>query len=460
MSTRTAVDRSRAPVAPPPAPLALPEIARLTLPNGLGVLVVEQPRLPLVAVSFVYLSGAGADPAGEEGAAQLAAQLLEEGTASRDSDAIAEAFESIGARMSSWVGWDASGVSVNTLERHLPRVFELLGDVILRSEFPERELERLRDERVAEILQNRSEPGMCASELYMRVLAAGHRFALPQGGDEAAVRALTRERILAAHARRHDPAAARLIVAGAIEVEEVRRLAEDVLGEMSSDGAAVRASDPPPLPDESRGGVSFVARPGAVQSEVRLGHPAPPRSTPDYFPLVVMNTVLGGCFNSRLMLNLREAHGYTYGASSRLDLRRAGGAFVAGAAVRAEVTAPAIAEFRSEIARMAEIGASIAELQYARDYLSGIYPMSFETTGDVANQVAVGEIHSLPRDYIARYQERIQAVTADDVVRAARTYLHPERLTILVHGDRGAIGADLATDLPFTEYDVEGRPVT
>jgi zinc protease len=452
-----ALDRTRPPVPGPPAPLVVPPVESFTLSNGFRVLVATTARLPVVSLSLVFLSGASADGPGEEGLAQFSTHLLEEGTTRRSSSEIAEAIESLGARMSAWSGWDASGVSVSSLARQVPDVLPLLSEVVLSPAFPENEVERLREERLAEILQDRSEPGSFAAETYLGFVAPGHRYGVPQGGSDVTVRSLRRDAILAAHACFHRPGNTRLAIVGDVRIEEIRRRVEELFGGWEVD--SVTGIDPVPPPEGGGSHLHCVDRPGAVQSEVRLGHVSVPRNTPDYFPLVVMNTALGGCFNSRLMLNLREAHGYTYGATSRFDFRRIGGIFTAGAAVRSEVTAPAIKEFRTEIERMAEVGVTMAELQYARDYLAGVYPLSFETTSDVANQILLREIYDLPEDYAETYQARVQAVTSEDVLRVARTHLHPDRLTILVLGDRSTLRDDLERlEVPMSEYDEEARP--
>lgn len=455
----TTLDRSSAPVPPPPSPLALPEIHAFALGNGLQVRVVENDRLPVASVSLVFRAGAGSDPAGSEGAAQFAAQLLEEGTRSHSSDEIADAFESWGARLATWASWDASRLSLSALSATLPQALPLLAEMAIAPSYPADEWERSRDERFAEIEQEKLEPGSFASILNARLLAPGHRFGAPQAGTEQSVGELSIAALQAAHARLHQPALACLAVVGDVRVDEVRAMAESAFGAWAPAAGASLPADPPPPPSSGATRIHLVHRPGAVQSEVRFGHAAPPRSTPDYYAMQVMNAVLGGCFNSRLMLNLREDKSYTYGASSRFDLRRSGGFFGAGAAVHSEVTAPAITEFLAEIRRMVDGGVTDAELAYARDYLSGIFPLTLETASDVANQLLVREIYDLPSDYLHTYQARIQAVTRADAHAAATTHIHPDALTILVLGDASVIGDSVrALGLPVSEYDETGAP--
>ncbi len=454
------LDRTLAPVPPPPVPLVLPEIHSFALGNGLQVRVVENPRLPVASVSLVFLAGAGSDAAGEEGAAQFAVQLLEEGTRTHSSDEIADAFESWGARVATWASWDASRISASALSATLPEVLPLFAEMAREPAFPDDEWTRAREERRAEIQQELLEPGSFAGLLFGRMLATGHRFGVPQAGNEASLDRLTVDGLRDTHARLHQPSRACLAVVGDVRVEDVRALAESAFGQWSGDASQAAPADPPPPPPVAGPTrIHLVHRPDAVQSEVRFGHAAPPRSTPDFHAMYVMNTVLGGCFNSRLMLNLREDKSYTYGASSRFDLRRAGGFFNAGAAVHTAVTAPAIAEFLAEIRRMATEGATDPELQYARDYLAGVFPLTLETASDVANQLLVREIYGLPADYLHSYQAKVHAVTSADAQRAAATYLQPDGLVVLVLGDCDKIGADVrALGLPVTEYDETGTP--
>ena len=455
----TTLDRSTAPAPAPPSALKLPEIHSFALANGLQVRVVENHRLPVASVSLVFLAGAGSDAAGDEGAAQFAAQLLEEGTRSHTSDEIADTFESWGARVATWASWDASRISASALSATLPDVLPLFAEMVTEPAFPADEWERAREERRAEIQQEQLEPGSFAAILFSRMLARSHRFGVPQAGTEASLDRLSLETLRATHARVHQPSRACLAVVGDVRVADVRVLAESAFGQWNAVPGAGAPSDPPPPPRSGATQIHLVHRPGAVQSEVRLGHDAPPRSTADFYAMYVMNSVLGGCFNSRLMLNLREDKSYTYGASSRFDLRRTGGFFSAGAAVHTEVTAPAITEFLTEIRRMGEDGATDAELQYSRDYLAGVFPLTLETASDVANQVLVREIYDLPADYLHAYQAKVHAVSRDDAQRAAATYLRPGGLTILVLGDCETMGdAVRALGLPVTEYDETGTP--
>ncbi|MEO8000159.1 MAG: pitrilysin family protein, partial [Gemmatimonadaceae bacterium] len=321
--------------------------------------------------------------------------------------------------------------------------FAVLSEVLRTPSFPESELERLRAERVADLAQLRAEPRGLADVYFSRLLYNEEsRFARLAGGDEKSVQRLTRPEIVRFHEQYFRPNATALMVVGDITVDAALELATRNFGDWSGEAPPVKE----PL-DRARytdARVHVVAKSDAPQSELRVGHVAVPREHPDYFPLVVMNAILGGLFSSRLNLNLREAHAYTYGAHSAFDWRRAASPFEVSTAVETAVTADALREALSEISRMREEPVTDAELSLATSYLDGVFPIRFETTAAVAGGLANVEIFRLASNYFDMYRERVRAVTAADVHRVARQHLDPSRLQVIVVGDPDKIVEPLA----------------
>lgn len=444
----------------PPRPYHFPRFEKRSLTSGLRVVVAPVHKLPLVTVLAVLDAGASADPQGREGVAQLVAGLLSEGTATMDGATLTERFERLGAALDVHADWDAAIAKVTTLPAHLPGALALLAEVLQAPSFPEREVERLRAERLADILQQRAEPRGLADEMFDRfVYAPGSRYAIPAEGDAETVRAITRDDVVAFHAARYRAAAATIVVAGDVTVDQATALVEAAFGGWG--GAAPEPVTVLDAPARLERTTHLVTKADAPQSELRLGHVGLPRSHADYFPVTVMNAILGGLFNSRLNLNLRERNGYTYGAHSAFDWRRAAGPFVATAAVQSEVTAAAVREALGELERFVDAPVSDSELALAVDYLDGVFPIRFETTGAIASALAGMVVYGLPDDYYDRYREQVRAVGVEDVLRAAREHLHLDALQLVVVGDPVAVREPLA-ELgfgPMRVYDAQGRPL-
>ncbi len=459
-SSAHAAAMAERPVAGPPRPYRFPDFERRTLDNGMQLIVAPVRLLPVVTVLAVVEAGASSDPAGKEGLAHLAAALLQEGTVVSDGGELTDRVEQLGAALDAYADWDTALVKLTTLAPRLDEAMALLGEVITTPSFPEREVERLRAERLAEILQSRTEPRGLADELFERLLYVKEsRFATPSAGSETSIRGITREEIIAFHALRYRPGGTTLIVVGDVSIDDAMAVAERTLG-------AWRGQTPPPVvvndaPARLERGTHLIAKHDAAQSEFRLGHVGLPRLHPDYFSVLVMNSLLGGVFNSRLNMNLRERHGYTYGAHSAFDWRRAAGPFVAEAAVQSEVTAAAIREALGEIERFSEAPPPDREFTLAIDYLDGVFPIRFETTGAIASALAGLVAYGLPEDYYDTYRARVRAVTPESVQQAARDHLRLDRLQLVVVGNPAAVREPLeALGVgPLQVYDAAGRPI-
>ena len=441
MSPRDGIIAER-PVPGVPRRYEFPETFRAELANGLRVVVTPMAGRELVAATLAFRSGAADEPDEVAGASVLAARGLTEGTEVRDAIALTEAFERLGASMHAEAGWDAVSAGLDVPASRLEPALELLAEVVRRPSYPASEVERLRDERLNDLIQAKADPRRRAEEAFVSsIYAATSPYRRPSGGTAETVARLTPAELRSVHSGAYGPAGAALVVVGDVDPDAVVAMA----GRLFGDWAGGRASVPAPDASSAVGErfVRVVHRPGSVQSEIRIGHPGLPRRHPDYHAVAVMSMVLGGLFNSRLMANLREAKGYTYGAHAGFDLRRGAGPFSARAAVNTEVTLPAIRELLAELERIREAPIGQDELAAAQNYLVGVFPLRFETPGPVAGSLAGLFVHDLPDDELARYRPAIEAVTADEVLRVAREHVHPERCAIVLVGDHGQFGADL-----------------
>lgn len=421
------------------------------------MIVVPVRKLPVVTVSLVIEAGAVAEPVGQEGLARITARALLEGTQMRTGDALTEGLERLGASLDADAEWDSTSLSMTVLTTRLSEAMGLLGEVVLQPAFPERELERLKAERLSEILQRRAEPRGLADDMFARfVYAPDSRYAVPEGGSATSVSAIDRERARTFHAARYRAGNTTAIIVGDIGVDDALRAMRSRFDAWPAQRSNVaEADDSAALRTRA---VHLVEKADAPQSELRIGHVGIPRAHPDYFAALVMNMLLGGLFSSRINLNLREAHGYTYGASSAFDWRRQAGPFVVASAVRSDVTAAAAREVLAEVDRMRSEKVSAEELSLATSYLEGVFPIRYESTAAIARALSAMVVYGLPPDYFDTYRDRVRAVTAPDVLRAAREFLHPEEMQLIAVGDPAVVREPLdALELgPLQSYDTEG----
>jgi zinc protease len=432
------------PVPGTPRPYEFPAFRRESLSNGLRLITVHLPGRPLVSAALILANGVADEPAREAGATVLAARALSEGTERYDAIALVEATERLGATLHAEAGWDAMSAGVDVPAARLGPALELLAEMVARPTFPEAEVERLRDERLNDLLQARADPRRRADEAFVEtVYARQSPYHRPSGGTKETVARLDGRSLRAAYTRGVDPVAATLIVAGDLSGLDVPGIAERLFGSWAVDPSA---RPPGPVIDRTEVASRFVRvihRPGAVQTEIRIGHRGAPRRIPDFYPLAVMGAILGGLFNSRLNMKLREEKGYTYGAGAGYDLRRGAGPFTARAAVNTEATVPAVADFLGELNRIRDEPVGEDELRAARDFLVGVFPLRFETPGAVVGALSNIIVHDLPDDELARYRPAIEAVTGGDVELAARSRLEPDRSAIVLVGDADAFGREL-----------------
>ena len=435
-------DRAKPPALGPAPQLTLPPIQKRSLSNGLNVWLVEAHKVPLVQVNLLIQAGSGDDPAGKFGVASLTAAMLDEGAGSRSALQIADDAEFLGADLSTSSSFDASAVRLNVPTSRLAAALPILADVALRPTFPQAELDRVRQERLTALLQARDDAAQVAPMAFARVVYGGsHRYGTAAMGTPTTLKAFTTADLRSFHSALYQPANATLVVAGDVRVNDVMPLLEKHFGGWAPGTAATR-TPVAQAPQLTQAQISIVDMPGAEQSQVRIGWVGVPRSTTDYFTLQVLNTILGGSFTSRLNQNLREKNQFSYGASSRFDMRLAAGPFFAGAGIQTDKTAPALREFFNELAAIARpVGAE--ELSKAKNYVALGFPSEFETIQDLASHVEEIVIYRLPDNYFERYVANIQAVTADAVQKAAATYIQPGKFAVVIAGDRKAIEAGI-----------------
>ena len=439
LSAQGQPDRSKPPSLGPAPQLKLPAIQKRALSNGVPVWLIEAHEVPLVQVTLLLKSGSSDDSAGKYGLASLTAAMLDEGAGSRSALEIADEIDFLGADLATSSSFDASAVRLGVPVARLSQALSVMADVTLRPTFPDTELERVRQERLTDLLQARDDAATVAPMAFARQLfGPSHRYGTGAIGTATTIKGFTTSDLKSFHAAAYQPANATLIVVGDLTADSVMPQLEKQFGSWRAGSTAPGHTTVPMAPQPAQRQIVLVDMPGAEQSQVRIGWVGVPRSAPDYFPLQVLNTILGGSFTSRLNQNLREAHGYSYGASSRFDMRLSAGPFFAGAGVQTDKTAEALREFFNELTA---IGKPIPadELTKAKNYVAFGFPSNFETIGDFSAQIEQQIVYGLPDSYYADYVKNIQAVTAEAVAKAAATYIQPQRFLVVVVGDRKAI---------------------
>lgn len=420
----------------------IPVIQEARLRNGIRLLLVERTALPLVHLSFVFRSGANADPAGKAGLATLTADALDTGTPTRPLSAIAEAFDGAGAYYQSSVSHDGTVLSVSTLTPFLDQMSAVMADIIRNAAYPDAEVDRLRQQRLTSILQQKDRPAHIASTVFYRTLYGDlHPYGTESEGTEDALRRIGRADVAGFKAANITPGQMVVMCVGDIAMARLESLVEREFGDWGEPAGAL--VPPFPAPPVRTPGVLIVDRPGSVQSEIRMGTIAMRRNAPEYQAAVIANRILGGQFNSRLNANLREKRGLTYGAWSSFQAYRGEGPFIAGGAFHTEKTGEAVQEMIAELELMRQDGITEEEHVFAVESLAGAYALAFETTGQVALALQMRELYDMPADTFMTYLTRLRSVTRDDILRVARTYLDPAKMTTVIVGDAERIIPDV-----------------
>jgi predicted Zn-dependent peptidase len=443
-----AVDRSHPPAPGEPLPFVFPGIRRGALSNGVRVCTIEHHEVPIVTCFVLVLAGSSHDPADRHGLAALTGDLLDEGSGDLDALQVHEALGRIGAHVDTEIGADATLLEVTSLAHHAPRALDLLASMVIAPRLGERDFSRVRELRLNRLIQLRDLPPALADRAFTQLLYAGHPYGHLPIGSEGSLRELSLADVVSFHRRAYVPPNVTVIAVGDASHDQLLRMIEAAFG-----GWAAGGDGPGGLPDVSTLHVAaadgtrlaLVDRPGAAQSELRIGHVGLSRSTPDYHALLVLNMVLGGQFVSRLNMNLREDKGYTYGARTSFEFRRGPGPFLFQTSVQSAVTAPAVHEALAELqAIRSERPVSDSELALGRAALTRGYARSFETAEQLGRAAAQLVLYDLPDDYFTSFVPRVLAVSRADVMRVAQAHIDPARLLTVVVGDRAKVAGDLA----------------
>ena len=448
--------RKTPPQALAPIAFDIPGAHRTTLSNGLRVVLFSDPRLPLVSGRLVFAYGDINDPAGETGITSATAAMLNEGTENYSSRQLAEEVERLGASLGASSGADSTVIAASALSLYTSEIFRLLKEVATAPTFPEDELELYKQNTVEGLKFQRSQPSFLADEQFAKAIYGDHPYAVVSP-DSSDIERLTRDMLVDHHREVFNPGNGCLIAVGDFDNEELTSFLEDEFGGWS--GASDHENVFPKLPSRSNRRLIVVDRPGSSQANILIGNSAVERSHPDYFPLLVLNQVLGAGASSRLFMNLREEKGYTYGAYSKFTARRFGGDFEASAEVRLDVVGDSLKEFMRELTRVREEDVPETELRDAVNYLTGVFPLRAETQEGLTNLLVHQEVYGLPEDYLRSYRDRVSEVTVEQVRAAAIRHIRPDEFTFVIVGDAKDIlgqASEFADDVVVV--DTDGKP--
>jgi zinc protease len=425
-------DLNQPPAALPPRPITLPSAQESSLSNGLTVVIVEDRRLPLVSYRLSFRSGNAHDPADLPGLTDTLTGLISEGTESRSSREIADQVARMGASLSAGANSDYTTVAASSLTNFSDGILDLMADIILNPSFPENEVELTKQNTIESLKQQRAQPSFLATEMVSRIMYGKHPYSVVAPTPES-IHATSRQRLVDFHRKMFLPNNAVLIIVGDVQSDRISRKVEQLFGSWSPGSTPI--DDFPAPPRRTNRAAYIIDRPGSAQSNIVIANAGLKRTSPDYFPMLLMHTVLGANASSRLFMNLREEKGYTYGAYSNLDARRTAGTFRATAEVRTPVTGDSLKEFFYELNRIRSERVSDKEINDAKSYLTGVFPIRLETQEGLIDQFVQIKMFGLPDDYLETYRDRVQAVTLDEIQKAAEKYVTPDEAAIIIVGD-------------------------
>ncbi len=454
MATRMAEVATGVPGLAPERPVSWPKRTKARLANGLEIILAESHAVPKFHGELFLRSGNAAVAHRAPGLADLTASVVRTGTARRTSRQIEERLRGLGADLGSSAGADTSAISFAALSEFSVPVLELVNELAREASFPEGEFERERRQKLEEIRLQRTEPGFLASERLRKVLFGAHPYALV-APTEQQVSALQLDDLKSVYRESYTPENALLILAGDFDPQSMLGSIESIFGSWSGKKPA---APPPPEPPKPRGRrVYLVHVPGAVQTQVLAGCHAITRKHPDWLRLALANSLYGGAFNSRLVMNIREDKGYTYSPRSGVHALRQYGYFSVSAAVRNDVVAASITEIFYEIDRLRSVPVPAPELADAQNYLCGVFSMGLATQDGLLSQLSVVALNDLPGDYLETYREKVRTLTPGDLQEAARKYFDSPNMQIVVVGDRTQIQSQAALFGEVEIVDAHGR---
>jgi zinc protease len=446
---------------PPPLPtraLKLPHAFETTVVNGLTVVMIEDKRLPLVSFRLALRTGDAHDPKDLPGLMDMLTGLLTEGTESRTSREIADEVARLGATLQAGANSDYTTIAASSLTSFQEEILELMADVVLRPVFPENEVELVKQNTKESLKQQRAQPSFLANEMVAKVMFGDHPYSVTAPTPES-VDAVTRDRVIEFHRSKFVPNNGVLVVAGDVDRDSTLKRVEELFSGWSK--GAVTGDDFPTPPSRTSRSAYVIDRPGSSQANIIIANTGITRTSPDYFPMLLMHTVIGANASSRLFMNLREEKGYTYGAYSSLDARRTAGTFRATAEVRTPVTKESLKEFFYELNRIRTEPVSEKEIADAKSYLTGVFPIRLETQEGLIDQLVQIKMFGLPDNYLEIYRNRVQAVTVEQIQEVAQKYVKPDEAAIVIVGDGASVMdqvKDYAEDIQL--YSTSGKKKT
>jgi len=448
--------RKSAPEPLAPVPFNIGKPFETNLENGLKLIIFEEKRLPLVSYRLAFNSGDVSDPQDAIGLTSATASLLSEGTKNYTSRQLAEEIERLGANISASASDDFTVVAASALSLYNPDILRLITEMIFTPTFPEQELNLYKQNTIENLKYQRSQASFLANEQTSRILYGEHPYSIlsPKAAD---IENISREKLIEHHRKIFIPNDATLVIVGDVEIESLVKEIEDKFGKWQK--GSVAECNYPDLPNRTENTLTIVDRPGSAQSNIVLSSLAFERTNPDYFPFLVMNQILGAGASSRIFMNLREEKGYTYGAYTRTDTKRLAGDFEASAEVRTSVTGDSLREFFYELNRIKDEKVTDEELEDAKNFLTGVFPIRAETQEGLTSLIVSQKLYNLPDDYLQTYREKVNAVTAEEVEQVAKKYIIPDRMAMVIVGDAEEILTQAQIYAEKIEvFDTDGNP--
>lgn len=433
MNNNEVLDRSKPPAAGEIKDVKFPDFYESKTDNGITVLVVEDRKLPLVNARFVFKSGSYMDGAGKAGLSSMTMELLLKGTTTRSATQIASEVDFYGGMLSSGCDHDASYVSSYSLKKHFDKTFKIAADVVLNATFPDEEIQRLKEQRVNTLLSYLDEGDYLASRVFSRYVYGSFPYSFPVEGIESAVRGFTREDFVNFHRKYLVPNNMIIAFVGDISPEEAMIKVNEKFSSLPAGEKFDRETEP--SIEDKTSHAYLIEKKGSVQSSIKLGHTGISRDNPDFIPATVMNTILGGSFTSRINHNLREVHGYTYGAKSAFDWKKVSGDFSVETEVKNSLTHDAVKQILIEINRMRDELVTEDELQNIKNFITGNFPLQLETPNAIASKLINLKLYGIEDDYYSTYLSKVNAITREEIKETAEKYLHPDNMVISIAGN-------------------------
>ena len=454
------LDRTKVPPPGQTPVLRVPAWTKIQLANGATLIVSERHNLPLVSFGITFLGGSNQfEAAGKRGVAAMTTSMLTEGTKTRTGDQLSDALQLLGTSIGANIGGEDGSISFVSTKQNFDATLAILSDMMLNSTFPAEALERLRGRTLVNLTQQRDQPAIVGSQVFAKILY-GNAHPYGQRITEASVKSITRDDVIALHKTYFQPGRAIITVVGDVTAAQAKLSIEKGLAAWTKAGDRPSFDYPKP-PELQPAKIYLVDKPGAAQSVVNIGLPGPARNTPDYFALQVLNTILGGQFQSRLNANIREQKGYSYGVNSNFSYGKGPGAFRAGGAIFSAKTDAALIEFMKELKGIVgEIPITDEEIKTAKESLIQRLPQRFASVSGISGAITSLVVDDLPDDFYQTYAAKVSAVKREDLLRVAKRYIDLNHLAIVIVGNRAEVEGPLkATGIaPITVIDIDGNP--